>query len=182
MYSHQVHAVQRHVDHPGEPPLDRHPPSDEISHQATNGGKPAHRYERALVTIDKCFRRFPGNQVKNITISRRCQLVRSLSAWRHRAARALWLEKAAIAYGKDTLIPGRLQGGKDDKLPAARHLKSVKLFKNTWPLHSCGPDTNIGLYLLSGSTPQARFRCFRYSCICEHPDAEGLEFLMRCLC
>ena len=106
----------------------------------------------------------------------------SLSPWRHRAARALWFEKAAIAYSEDALVPGRLQGGKDDKLSAARHLESVEIFQNTWPLHSCSPDANIGVYLLSGSAPQSRFHCFRYSCVCEHPDTEGLKFLMRRFC
>ncbi len=32
MYGQQVDAVQKHVDQSGEPPLDRHPPSNQVSH------------------------------------------------------------------------------------------------------------------------------------------------------
>src|SRR5688572_15526287 len=80
MNGQNVHLVERHIDEPRDPSLDRQPPADQRAHQAADGGIGAERHQRAVVVIDERLQWLAGHCALEIMKHRLGHLMRRLRA------------------------------------------------------------------------------------------------------
>jgi hypothetical protein len=141
----QMKAVERQVHHARETPFDRHEPSDQVSHQASDGRESAEGHERSVVTIYKRYRELAADQTPDIPICRRSHLVCGLRSRRHGPLFALRDVVATISYRKDPFIARCLQRRFDDKLTGSGGFEGGQVIQDIWSAHASRPNLYVRL-------------------------------------